>query len=207
MSTLGMLGWFALALASVTVACDESEVLHEPDPGLARMLLQRRGFPYAASSVFDDGRLMRSPPPDTVARDRRFPGQLPLETGRDDAGYVRAVPLPVTATLLRRGHAAFDRTCGICHGLLGDGNSVVAEKMTLRRPPSLHEPRIGELPPGKLFEVVSSGYGLMPGYAPVLATDERWAVVAYVGALRLSQAAPVKTLPATMRAELMAEAH
>lgn len=186
----------------LVAACDESQVLHEPNPGLERMLTQRRGHPYAESSVFEDGRLMREPPPDTVARERPHPGQLELETGRDGAGDAPKIPLPVTRALLERGHAAFERICSTCHGVLGDGDSVVAEKMLLRRPPSLHEPRIAALPPGRVFEVASEGYGLMPGYAAVLDVEERWAVVAYLDALRLSQSVSITALPATMRAEL-----
>jgi hypothetical protein len=42
----------------------------------------------------------------------------------------------------------------------------------------------------------------MPSYAAALSIDERWAVVAYIEALRLSQAAPVAELSPALRAEL-----
>lgn len=170
------------------------------------MLVQRRGDPYGASSVFSDGRVMRSPPPDTVSRERPWNGNTLLETGRDANRYAVSLPIAVTQSVLERGHAEFDRVCATCHGLLGDGHSVVAEKMELRKPPSLLEPRIVALPPGKVFEVVSSGYGLMPSFAALLNEDERWATIAYLGALRLSQAAPLESLPETVRAELFREA-
>jgi mono/diheme cytochrome c family protein len=186
---------------AVVAACDESEVLHEPDPGFERMLVQRRGSPYAASSVFQDGRLMRAPPPGTVARERSVHSRT-LDGAADEASGAGAIPLPVTRALLERGHAAFERICATCHGVLGDGNSVVAEKMVLRKPPSLHEARIASLPPGRVFEVVSDGYGLMPGFAAVLDADERWAVVVYLDALRLSQSVSVNSLPPALRLEL-----
>jgi len=49
---------------------------------------------------------------------------------------------------------------------------------------------------------IELGYGLMPEYASMLDADDRWAVVAYVGALQLSQAAPVAELSPADRAAL-----
>ena len=40
----------------------------------------------------------------------------------------------------------FETFCAACHGVLGDGTSVVAAKMALRKPPSLQEARIRALP-------------------------------------------------------------
>jgi hypothetical protein len=195
-----------LLIVILLSACDNQQAFHPPDPGLERMLVQPRGVPYGASSAFADGRVMRPPVADTVAREQPWLGQRQIETGHDDAGYIANVPLPVSRAFLERGHVAFQRVCATCHGVLGDGTSVVAEKMELRKPPSLHEARIAQLPAGKVFEVVSVGYGLMPGYAAMLEVDERWAVVAYLDALRLSQAAVVTRLPASVRAELRQEA-
>jgi mono/diheme cytochrome c family protein len=166
------------------------------------MLVQPRGERYGESSAFADGRTMRMPVPDTVAREQPFAGQTGVESGHDDAGYLPVIPLPVTRASLERGHVAFERVCATCHGVLGDGTSVVAEKMQLRKPPSLLEARIANLPPGKVFQVASLGYGYMPGYRALLSVEERWAVVGYLDALRLSQAAPVATLPAAVQAEL-----
>jgi hypothetical protein len=42
----------------------------------------------------------------------------------------------------------------------------------------------------------------MTAHAVYLEVDERWAIVAYVRALQLSQNANVAMLPATVRAEL-----
>lgn len=179
----------AAVFALVAGACDNRQALHEPDPTLARMLDQRRADPYSASPVFADGKTMREPPRHTVARD-------------DDE-----VPRPeVTRELLTAGRTRFERICATCHGVAGDGDSVVATKMTRRPPPSLHEERLRALPDERLHAVVTSGYGLMPGFADMLREDERWAVVAYVRALQLSRRAPVAALTPAMRAELTKEA-
>jgi mono/diheme cytochrome c family protein len=199
-AAISMVGCWVVA--GSLLACDNRQAFHEPDPGLERMLVQPRGAPYGASSAFADGRTMRQPVPDTIAREQPFVGQSGIETGRAGAGYLQDIPLPVTRASLESGHVAFERVCATCHGVLGDGNSVVAEKMELRKPPSLHEARIAHLPAGKVFQVASVGYGLMPGYAALLSVEERWSVVGYLDALRLSQAAPVAALPASVQAEL-----
>ena len=179
--------------------CDDRQTWHRPEPALERMLQQRRADPYAESAVFADGRSMRAPPPDTIARSAAFVGDVPARTGRDANGYLSQVPLPVSRALLELGRRSFDDVCATCHGVLGDGVSVVAEKMQQRKPPSLFEPRLAVAPPGKLFEVASRGYGLMPGYASTLGVEERWAIVSYIEVLRLRRAVKVEALPAEMR--------
>jgi len=47
--------------------------------------------------------------------------------------------------------------------------------------------------------VVTNGFGLMPSYAAELSMEERWAVVAYLRALQLSQSAHIDRLPAEER--------
>jgi mono/diheme cytochrome c family protein len=166
----------ALALLVLTVACNDREVLHDPDPTLARMLEQRRADTWEPN-------VMREPPHDTVARD-------------DDADEP---PPPVTRALLVEGRAHFEIVCATCHGMLGDGKSVVAAKMEHRAPPSLHDARAKALTPAQLFSVITNGYGLMPSLAATLTRRERWAVIAYVDALRLSQAARLAELPPDVR--------
>ena len=186
-----------LALAG----CDDREAIRHMHPSLERMLTQPRSDPYGASTFFADGRAMREPPPDTVAR-----GAERVESGRADGRYLDAVPLPLTRALLETGRRRFETYCAACHGVAGDGRSVVAEKMERRRPESLHSERVRALPAGRVFEITGDGYGFMPGYADALSPDERWAIVAYLDALRLSRAAPVASLPPPVQAELRREA-
>ena len=188
----------ALLLASCALAaCDESVVWHKMHPTLERMLDQRRGDPYAASAAFPDGRAMRPPPPGTIARGSEEP---PYQVAGE---FVDRVPYPVTRALLERGRGQFEVTCAACHGILGDGKSVVAEKMEERPPPSLLIDRILALRPGEIEEVVENGYGLMASYDDQLPDPlDRWAVVAYVGALQLSQHVEAASLPADMQREL-----
>jgi mono/diheme cytochrome c family protein len=106
----------------------------------------------------------------------------------------------VTRQLLELGRKRFDITCGTCHGPVGDGNSIVATQMSLRPPPSLH--KYSDRPPGYIFDVITKGFGLMASYAADMTVEERWAVVAYVRALQLSQAVPLTQIPPAERARL-----
>jgi hypothetical protein len=55
------------------------------------------------------------------------------------------------------------------------------------QPPTLHQDRIRKMPDGQLYQVITYGYNNMPAYVQV-PVDDRWAIVAYVRALQLSQA-------------------
>jgi mono/diheme cytochrome c family protein len=167
---------------------------------LERMLDQHKAEPYEPSPFFADGQAMRRPPAHTVPRTRvtRAPE---LVSGRVDDRYVEHVPVAVDAALLERGQDRFRIFCRTCHGPLGDGQSQVAENMKFRKPPSLHEPRIVAFPPGQLYRVMAEGYGLMPAYASELSINDRWAVVAFVRALQLSQNTRLVELPRELQDE------
>jgi mono/diheme cytochrome c family protein len=184
----------ALVMASLTSACEG--VLPEPD--FERMQSQRNVRPYGEAAMFADGRAMRSPPAGTVSRDRLL-GAPALTDGVVGGQYVESIPLGVDRALLARGRDRFDVFCATCHGIEAAGVSPVAHVMELRRPPSLVAPPVTGFPSGRLFQVVSLGYGLMPAYATELEMRDRWAVVAYVQALQLRQGVPLASLPTDLR--------
>lgn len=184
----------ALALASLLLVagCD---VL---DP----MMVQDKLKPYRESETTANGISMLAPPPGTVSRERVLGPAL--ATGRNPDGTPLArVPVPVTRELLEQGRRHFDITCATCHGYVGDGRSLVARNMSLRPPPSLLE--LASRPDGHFFQVISQGFGLMPSYAGELGVEERWAVVAYLRALQLSQRARLDLAPAEVRSRLERE--
>ena len=171
-------------------------------PRLDPMQRQAKVKAYQESSFYPDGLAMRAPPPGSVPH-----GTVPtpeVATGRGPDGKpLPTSPLPVDLDLLARGRSRFDITCAACHGVLGDGHSQVAMNMSLRQPPSLHLYR--DLPDGYLYQVITDGFGLMPSYASVLPVRDRWAVVAYLRALQLSQHAAVDVLPEEVRRRLPEE--
>src|SRR5207248_9205303 len=87
---------------------------------------------FAANSEFDEGRAMRNPPEGTVPRERivRHPE---LTAARDRSGQdVTEIPLQLTAETMATGRERFDIYCAVCHGLLGDGVSMISTQMSLR---------------------------------------------------------------------------
>jgi mono/diheme cytochrome c family protein len=187
----------AVALASVLcfgTACVQSESI---DP----MMVQQKYRAYARNDFFLDGRAMRTPPPNTIPRERTV-GPPELTTGANAKGEpVTVIPVPVTRALLETGRGKFNIICATCHGLAGDGNSLVATQMSLRPPPSLHSAHSV----GHYYQVITAGYGLMAGYAAELSVEERWAVIAYLRALQRSQDARLADAPPDVRARLQKE--
>lgn len=76
-------------------------------------------------------------------------------------------------------------------------------KRGLRTPPSFHIDRLRNQPPGYFFDVVTRGFGAMPDYAAQVPPADRWAIVAYVRALQLSQNARIEDVPPAERERLM----
>jgi hypothetical protein len=169
-----------------------------PEVDLQQMNSQYKVQPFEATSLFPDGRGMQSPPLGTVPHDRVL-GKPALTDGLVDGVYVDTSPLPLTRELLATGRFGYDTYCAACHGLDGSGRSAVARNMELRKPPPLTAEPVRGFPDGRIFQVASEGYGLMPSYAIELNPRERWAVVAYVRALQLSQSVSLDALPAPLR--------
>jgi mono/diheme cytochrome c family protein len=148
---------------------------------------------YEKSEFFGDERSMRPQVAGTVAR-----GQLredaALYTGREGAALVAKVPVPVTPPLLRRGRQRFDIYCSPCHGVAGRGDGLVVRR-GFRAPSSFHVDRLRAQPDGYFFDVITNGFATMPDYAAQISPADRWAIVAYVRALQLSQAARFAALP------------
>ncbi|HUK66480.1 MAG TPA: cytochrome c [Anaeromyxobacteraceae bacterium] len=183
--------WAALAL-SLLPAC---EVF---DP----MWSQQKVKPFSESAFWPDRIAMRAPEPGTVSREDVEPPEVASGRGQDGK-VLQQVPFPLTPALLKRGQSRFNITCAACHGYLADGVSLVARNMSLRPPPSLLA-RAGQ-PDGWYFQVMSEGFGLMPSYASVLSYEDRWAIVAYLRALQVSQSAKFADLPPAERAQLERE--
>lgn len=171
------------------------------DVDLERMIDQQSYRPYERNPYLPRGTTMQPPPPGTVSRSALI-GPPEILRGVTQAGApVPSIPIPVTRELVDRGQNRYDIFCAPCHGRAGYANTEVAENMTLRPPPALHLPRLVEGPDGHIFRVASEGFGLMPSYQEELSVRDRWAVVAYVRALQLSQRARLDALPAPIREE------
>ena len=152
------------------------------------------------SNFFADHRQARPLPAGTVAR-----GFLQEDSrvfaGKVGNALVTEFPFPVDAALLARGRERFDIFCSPCHDRTGSGGGMVV-KRGYRAPPSFHIERLREAPVGHFFDVITNGFGVMPDYSVQIDVSDRWAIVAYVRALQLSQYAPVAAMSSADRARL-----
>jgi hypothetical protein len=64
-----------------------------------------------------------------------------------------------------------------------------------KQPPSFHDDRLRNAEAGYFFDVMTNGFGSMPDYKMQLSARDRWAVVAYIRALQLSQHAAATDIP------------
>lgn len=157
---------------------------------------------FERNDFFDDQRASRPPLPGTVAR-----GQLAEDAafyrGEAAGALVATAPIAMDQALLARGRERYDIYCSPCHDRVGTGNGMIVER-GYKQPPSLHEQRLRDAPDGYLFQAITNGFGVMPSYAPQIAVRDRWAIVAYIRALQLSQAATATDLSAADLAALRA---
>jgi mono/diheme cytochrome c family protein len=157
----------------------------------------------SASEFFRDGSSARPLVDGTVAR-----GQLRddsfLYTGQLSGAWVDSFPFPITKEVLSRGQQRFNIFCSPCHGELGDGKGMIVQR-GLRGPVSFHDKRFAGYPAGYFFSVITNGRGAMYPYGARVSVNDRWAIVAYIRALQLSQGASLADVPAADRQRLEAE--
>jgi mono/diheme cytochrome c family protein len=162
----------------------------------------------AASPLFPDGRADRPPPAGSVpaamgdlaatSSSRRGRQELQARAAADAASAPR-----ITPALLRRGQERFDIYCLPCHSPVGDGDGPVARR-GFPHPPSFHEQQLRDAPDRLFYDVITNGYGVMYSYADRVTPQDRWAIVAYIRALQLSQGAPAAQVPPALRERLAA---
>jgi hypothetical protein len=158
---------------------------------------QPRTKPNKPSVVFADGTSARLPPAGTVARDEIVDDDA-LVYGIDDGQLAMDFPSPVTDAVMKRGQSRFHIFCEPCHGLLGRGDGPVARRGFFPKPVAdLQQDRLRLVPVGYLFGIITNGFNTMPSYGGVLRPVDRWATIAYLRALQLSQhATPADLSPA-----------
>ena len=187
-------GWPATALALTLLGCFAVACRQD-------MHDQPRYKPLARSAFFGDERSARPIVEDTVARGQLKDDSL-LYSGRLGKDFADAFPFAVDREQLRRGQQRYAIYCSPCHGLLGRGDGMVVRRGFKNRPASFHIDRLRAKPAGYFFDVITSGFGAMQDYSAQIAVMDRWAIVAYVRVLQLSQNATLADVPPDERATL-----
>lgn len=175
---------------------------------------QPRYKAYKKSEFFNDNRASRNLPDGTVARGFLKDNKA-LHTGKIDnpdmnaqvettttstgntliTSFPNAIdefPVPVTKELVDRGQDRYNIYCIVCHGPVGSGDGMIVRR-GFSQPPTYHDDRLRNAPVGHYFDVITNGWGRMNSYSDKLSAADRWAVVAYIRALQVSQK-PEETL-------------
>ncbi len=162
---------------------------------------QPKYIPLRPSEFFGDGRSERPLIEDTVARGH-LDDDTAFYTGKTPDGKdLDAFPFPVTKDVILRGQERFNVYCSPCHSRVGDGEGMIVQR-GYRHPPTYHQDRLRQAPPGHFFDVMTNGFGAMPDYAAQIPPRDRWCIVAYIRALQLSQNASINDVPPEARAQL-----
>ena len=176
-------------------------------PDMDRQLKLR---PQQPNDFFTNGLSSQLPPPGTIARSQPVQTvngavysfeDAPVNTGRvtGTTNFVETNPLPVTGQLLQRGRERFNIYCTPCHGAIGDGNGITKKIGVMPTVANLQDKRMVEMADGEIFNTITHGKGLMGAHGPLVPVADRWAVVAYLRALQLSQLGSVDDLPPDQR--------
>ena len=99
---------------------------------------------------------------------------------------IETFPFPITEDTVKRGRQRYDIFCSACHGLTGHGDGMIVRR-GFRRAASFNDDRLRQAPVGHFFDAITNGWGAMPSYASQITVQDRWAIIAYVRALQLSQ--------------------
>jgi len=149
------------------------------------MYWQDRFNAYQENPFFEDRRAMRPPVEGTIARGK-LENDLAYYQGINDNGsYVERMPVDITRSFLKQGQHQYGIFCTPCHGGVGDGNSPVSDYGYIAA--SLLAERAREMPDGEIYSAIYNGVNTMNSYRHQIDAENRWAIVAYVRALQLSQ--------------------
>ena len=169
---------------------------------------QPRYKAYKKSDFFADKRGSRDKVEGTVARGQLndnkafYTGKIenpnlnaPVQTTTDASGNtlvasfpndIEEFPVPVTKELVDRGQERYNIYCIVCHGPVGNGDGMIVRR-GFPKPPTYHDDRLRNAPVGHFFDVMTNGWGKMNPYAFQVQPADRWAIVAYIRALQVSQ--------------------
>ncbi len=169
---------------------------------------QPRYKSYKKSDFFSDGKAMREPPEGVVARgdlreDKAFytgkkdnvDPNAQVQTSIDASGNTLVTSFPnaiedfpfiVTEEVINRGQERYNIYCIVCHGPVGNGDGMIVRR-GYPRPPTYNDDRLRNAPVGHFYDVITNGWGRMNSYAAQVQPADRWAIVAYIRALQISQ--------------------
>ena len=160
---------------------------------------QPKFVPAAQHPISPMGASVRPQVENTVARGQLYESDY-FYTGLVDGKEADVMPFPVTMEVLARGQERFNIYCTPCHSRVGNGAGMIVQR-GYRPAGNFHDAKLMAEPLGHYFYVMTNGYGAMPDYKAQVAPADRWAIVAYIQALQLSQTAKTADAPAGAQVE------
>jgi mono/diheme cytochrome c family protein len=148
---------------------------------------------YEPGQLFRDGKVLQSPVPGTVAR-----GDL----ARADEAHERPA---LNQALMARGREQYDIFCAPCHDRAGSGRGMIVQR-GFPQPENFHDDKLRAADDQHYFDAITNGYGAMYAHRDRIRPRDRWAVVAYIRALQLSQHASLTDVPPDEQTRLNHEA-
>ncbi|MCH8567578.1 MAG: cytochrome c [Balneolales bacterium] len=183
-----------LFLAILLSACRGQPTENTQIQPQQNMYWQQKFKAFEPNDFFEDRRAMRLPVENTVARGHLRNDIQKYEGVNPDGSYVERIPIQVTRELLDKGRVQYNISCTPCHGVAGLGDGLVISRGYVP-PPSFLEERILAMPDGEIYSAIYNGAGSMPSYRNMVKrADERWAIVAYIRAMQVSQGATEEDL-------------
>ncbi|MEO7110509.1 MAG: cytochrome c [Polyangiaceae bacterium] len=194
LSSLVLCASLASSLSFASLGCRGQTTEDEPIVPIRNMYDQPKYSMQQESAFFPDHRNMRPPPEGVVSREEEWDESIASGRLDDGSGYVLTIPEGVVEqaggmeALVKRGQDRFGIYCTPCHDHTGSGDGM-AVRHGMMKPPTFHQDRLRHAPDGQIFATISNGVRNMPAYGPQIPVRDRWAVVSYVRALQISQAA------------------
>ncbi len=141
--------------------------------------------PLSASDFFSDGSSARKLVAGTVPQTDPQLSDAAL-TGKNESGdFVTAIPMEITADLVKRGQERFEIYCVVCHGVDGHGDGKAVSAFQFPQPPDLLSDGSKGLADGEMFNVIANGKNNMLSYGYRVKELDRWAVIVYLRAMQL----------------------
>ncbi len=160
-----------------------------------------------ANALFNDGRVMRPKIEGTISR-TEMTGDTHYFMGVVGDSFATTFPSGVTVdrALLDRGQERYNIYCALCHGVVGDGEGIIHKRASQLvetgvngtswvAPKNLHEDVIVTQPVGEIYNTITNGVRTMAAYGSQIPVTDRWAIVAYIKALQVSQNADASSVP------------
>lgn len=210
-----------LGTAAIGLSACEGAPFEKPPIHLQQnMDFQKRFEPQEENPFYDDGRAMRPPVENTVARghlrtdDHLFEGLVDGENALelpkvDEHGE----PIVLDEAWLKRGQERYGIYCTPCHGFSGAGNGLavmlpkyeggeqVMRQGGMLKPTSLYDERLQGMGIGHFYRIITYGKNNMMPYAGQITVRDRWAIASYVRVLQRSRGATLDQVPKNVAAE------